>query len=141
MTHLKMKQENSKENMSIKRWKKKRSSGMQWCIIIKLQYKYSSFCSEYSRRGYILSPQYTVLHILLIMLFGGFFYLCLYIFSCVVLQILHWPLSGPDLIYISLLTIFCIIEYVTNKTTLKLLGLYRARYGIIFNMFSYLLYY
>ncbi len=33
-----------------------------------------------------------------------------------VLHILHCPLSGPDLIYISLLIISCIIEYVTNKT-------------------------
>ncbi len=31
-------------------------------------------------------------------------------------NILHCPLSGPDLTYISLLIIFCIIEYVTNKT-------------------------
>ncbi len=38
--------------------------------------------------------------------------------SCyVVLRILHCPLSGPDLIYISLLIISCIIEYVTNKRT------------------------
>ncbi len=37
------------------------------------------------------------------------------------LHILHCPLSGPDLIYISLLIIFCIIEYVTNKKTLNLL--------------------
>ncbi len=36
--------------------------------------------------------------------------------TCVVLHILHCPLSGPDLIYISLLIISCIIEYVTNKT-------------------------
>ncbi len=28
---------------------------------------------------------------------------------------LHCPLSGPDLIHISLLIIFCIIEYVTSK--------------------------
>ncbi len=32
------------------------------------------------------------------------------------LHILHCPLSRPDLTYISLLIIFCIIEYVTNKT-------------------------
>ncbi len=32
-----------------------------------------------------------------------------------VLHILHCPLSGTDLTYISLLIIFCIIEYVTNK--------------------------
>ncbi len=49
-----------------------------------------------------------------------FFYLYLYIFSCVVLNILHCPLSGRDLTYISLLIIFCIIEYVTNKKTLNL---------------------
>ncbi len=33
---------------------------------------------------------------------------------------LHCPLSGSVLIYISLLIIFCIIEYVTNKRTLNL---------------------
>ncbi len=32
---------------------------------------------------------------------------------------LHCPLSGPDLIYISLLIIPCIIYYVTNKETLN----------------------
>ncbi len=33
---------------------------------------------------------------------------------------LHCPLSGPDLTYISLLIIPCIIYYVTNKETLTL---------------------
>ncbi len=33
---------------------------------------------------------------------------------------LHCPLNGPVLIYISLLIISCIIEYVTNKRTLNL---------------------
>ncbi len=56
-----------------------------------------------------------LLHILIFLIFFYFnLYLC--IFSCVVLHILHCPLSGPDLTYISLLIIFCIIEYVTNKT-------------------------
>ncbi len=36
------------------------------------------------------------------------------------LHILHCPLSGPDLTYISLLIIFCLIEYVTNKKPLTL---------------------
>ncbi len=81
-----------------------------------------------------LSPQYTVLHILfyctiyslfflLIFIIIFFFlpiYIYIYIFSCVVLHILHCPLSGPDQIHISLLIIFCIIEYVTNKKTLNL---------------------
>ncbi len=52
----------------------------------------------------------TVLHILLY----------IYIFSCVVLHILHCPMSGPDLIYISLLIISCIFKYVTNKKILPL---------------------
>ncbi len=38
----------------------------------------------------------------------------------VILFVLHYPLSRPDLIYISLLIIPCIIEYVTNKQTLNL---------------------
>ncbi len=47
----------------------------------------------------------------------------IYICSCVVLLLynfysLHCPLSGPDLIYISLLIIPCIIYHVTNKETL-----------------------
>ncbi len=41
---------------------------------------------------------------------------------------LHCPLSGPDLTYISLLIIPCIIYYVTNKETLNLqLGLSDVR--------------
>ncbi len=56
---------------------------------------------------------FILLHILFFLIFFDL-YLC--IFSCVVLHILHCPLSGPDLIYISLLIMFCIIEYVTNKT-------------------------
>ncbi len=37
------------------------------------------------------------------------------------LHILHCPLSGPDLIYISLRIILCIIENVTNKKNLETL--------------------
>ncbi len=46
----------------------------------------------------------------------------IYILLCYVsfvLVCLHCPLSGPVLIYISLLIISCIIEYVTNKSTLN----------------------
>ncbi len=48
-----------------------------------------------------------------------------YICSCAGIFIsffilLHCPLSGPDLMYISLLIIPCIIYYVTNKETLTL---------------------
>ncbi len=32
---------------------------------------------------------------------------------------MHSPLSGPDLTYISLLIIFCIIEYLMNKNNLE----------------------
>ncbi len=53
------------------------------------------------------------------------FFTYIYICSCVVLLLynlysLHCPLSGLDLIYISLLIIPCIIYYVTNKETLTL---------------------
>ncbi len=69
-----------------------------------------------------------VLHILfctffiLLHIYSSFF-TSIYICSCVVLLLynfysLHCPLSGPDLIYISLLIIPCIIYHVTNKETL-----------------------
>ncbi len=68
---------------------------------------------------YLLSPQYAVLHISFYCTYYSLFYkknyLYLYIYSCVVLHILHCPLSGPELIYISLHIIFCIIVHVTNK--------------------------
>ncbi len=80
---------------------------------------------------YLLSPQYTVLHILFhctfYPLFLSYFYFILtyiyiYIFSCVMFHFnfLHCPLSGPVLIYSSLLIISSIIEYVMNKRTLNL---------------------
>ncbi len=67
---------------------------------------------------------FILLHILLfISCFYLYIYIYIYICSCVVLLLynfysLHCPLSGPDLIYISLLIIPCIIYHVTNKETL-----------------------
>ncbi len=54
-----------------------------------------------------------------------FLFLPIYMLLCGVTFIyffysLHCPLSGPDLTYISLLIIPCIIYYVTNKETLNL---------------------
>ncbi len=46
--------------------------------------------------------------------------LCCYFDIIFIFILLHCPLSGPDLIYISLLIIPCIIFYVTNKETLNL---------------------
>ncbi len=62
---------------------------------------------------------YSITHFTLLF----FTYIYIYICSCVVLLLynfysLHCPLSGPDLIYISLLIIPCIIYHVTNKETL-----------------------
>ncbi len=80
---------------------------------------------------YVLSPQYTVLHILFHCTFYPlFFFLIFILFLPIFLYIvlcyvsffffsLHCPLVGPVLIYISLLIISCIIEYVTNKRTLN----------------------
>ncbi len=75
------------------------------------------FCTSYCFALFIL------LHILLLFLFFYHIYalvLCYFyiIFICI---LLHCPLSGPDLIYISLLIIPCIIYYVTNKETLTLI--------------------
>ncbi len=78
---------------------------------------------------YLLSPQYTVLHILFHCTFYSFFsyfyFILTYIYiyslvSCFFFFFLHCPLSGPVLIYISLLIISCIIEYVMNKRNLNL---------------------
>ncbi len=84
----------------------------------------SCFCTSYLFLHILL-----VLHILFctflysITHFTLYFFFYLYICSCVVLLLynfysLHCPLSGPDLIYISLLIIPCIIYHVTNKETL-----------------------
>ncbi len=43
-----------------------------------------------------------------------------YFYIIFIFILLHCPQSGPDLIYISLLIIPCIIYYVTNKETLNL---------------------
>ncbi len=64
---------------------------------------------------------YSITHFTL--LFFTYIFIYIYICSCVVLLLynfysLHCPLSGPDLIYISLLIIPCIIYHVTNKETL-----------------------
>ncbi len=78
---------------------------------------------------YCFALFFILLHILLLISFFTY----IYIYSCVVLLLynlililflifysLHCPLSGPDLTYISLLIIPCIIYHVTNKETLTL---------------------
>ncbi len=67
---------------------------------------------------------YSITHFTLYFFFLPIYiYIYIYICSCVVLLLynfysLHCPLNGPDLIYISLLIIPCIIYHVTNKETL-----------------------
>ncbi len=62
------------------------------------------FCTFlYSTAFYILFLFFTYIYALV----WCYFYICFYS--------LHCPLSGPDLTYISLLIIACIIYYVTNK--------------------------
>ncbi len=78
------------------------------------------FCTSYLSCTSCFALFFIPLHFLLVI---SLFYL--YICSCVVLLLynfysLHCPLSGPDLIYISLLIMPCIIYYVTNKETLNL---------------------
>ncbi len=87
---------------------------------------------------YCFALFFILLHILLLISFFLPIYIYIYIYSCVVLLLynkiltlffiflfyffysLHCPLSGPDLTYISLLIIPCIIYHVTNKETLNL---------------------
>ncbi len=81
---------------------------------------FTCFCTSYLSCTSCFALFFIPLHFLF---FISLFYL--YICSCVVLLLykfysLHCPLSGPDLIYISLLIIPCIIYYVTNKETLTL---------------------
>ncbi len=66
---------------------------------------------------------FILLHILILIFSSYFYYIFtyIYIYSLVLcFPFLHCPLSGPVLIYISLLIISCIIEYVMNKITLNL---------------------
>ncbi len=66
---------------------------------------------------------FILLHILLLIFSYYFYFICTYIYIYYLVLcfiFLHCPLSGPVLIYISLLIISCIIEYVTNKRTLNL---------------------
>ncbi len=60
-----------------------------------------------------------------------YFFTYIYVYSLVLSHILHCPLSEPDLIYISLLIIFCIIEYVTNKTLNLKRWVFRCRLEIV----------
>ncbi len=94
-------------------------------------------CSYY----YLLSPNILFAHLiscalfilLHILLFISLF-LPIYIYALVLCYfyiiyiciLLHCPLSGPDLIYISHLIIPCKIYYVTNKETLTLTLTYRS---------------
>ncbi len=81
------------------------------------------FCTSYLSCTSFFALFFILLHILLFIFLPIYIYI--YICSCVVLLLynlysLHCPLSGPDLIYISLLIIPCIIYHVTNKETLTI---------------------
>ncbi len=72
------------------------------------------------------SVHFISLHIIPLIFVSYFYFILTYIYiyspviCCIFIFIfLHCPLSGPVLIYISLLIISCIIEYVMNKRTLK----------------------
>ncbi len=98
------------------------SSVLLLCVYTRYNLFAHSSCTSLFILLFIKSTVYfisyfTLMHILLFIFssYIFFFNLYLYIFSCVVLHILHCSLSAPDLTYISLRIIFSIIEYVTNK--------------------------
>ncbi len=98
-------------------------------------YPVQTVCTSLSSLLFILlfiKSHRLFLHILLVLHFSLFyctfyslFLFFTYIYALVlcyfylIFILLHCPLSGPDLIYISLLIIPCIIYYVTNKETLN----------------------
>ncbi len=61
---------------------------------------------------------YFIAHLIHLYFFLLFVFLPIFMYILLLLcyNILHCPLSGPDLTYISLLIIFCIVQCVTNKT-------------------------
>ncbi len=63
---------------------------------------------------------YSIAHITLYFSFFVPMLMLCYFYKTFIFILLHCPPSGPDLIYISLLIILCIIYYVTNKETLNL---------------------
>ncbi len=63
---------------------------------------------------------YSIAHFIRISLFFTIYMLLCCVTFISLFMLLHCPLSGPDLMYISLLIIPCIIYYVTNKETLNL---------------------
>ncbi len=77
---------------------------------------------------YCFALFFILLHILLFSSFFTYIYIyaLVWCYSYIIFVIfffyysLHCPLSGPDLTYISLLIIPCIIYHVTNKETLNL---------------------
>ncbi len=107
-------------------------------LLLCVHTQYNPFAHPSRLYYYLLSPinsfctSYLFLHILLVLHISLFYYtfyslflFFTYIYALVLLLLynfysLHCPLSGPDLIYISLLIIHCIIYYVTNKETLNL---------------------
>ncbi len=76
----------------------------------------SCFCTSYLSCTSCFALLYSITH------FTLFFYLYIYAlvwcYFYIIFYSLHCPLSVPDLIYISLLIIPCIIYHVTNKETL-----------------------
>ncbi len=90
-------------------------------------YRYNHVCTFFLLFAHSSAHPYLYFHMLPLIFFSYFYFILtyIYIYSLVlcfifILIFLHCPLSGPVLIYISLLIISCIIEYVTNKRTLTL---------------------
>ncbi len=67
----------------------------------------------------IIDYVHSIVHFTHFFIFILFLPIFIYILVLCFIFFLHCPLSGPVLIYISLLIICCIIEYVTNKRTLN----------------------
>ncbi len=106
-------------------------------LLLCVHTRYNPFAHPSCSYYYFLSPSILFLHILFVFahlivlhflfyctFYSYFSFFTIYMLLCcyfyIIFILLHCPLSGPDLIYISLLIIPCIIYYVTNKETLNL---------------------
>ncbi len=93
-------------------------------ILLFIKSQYTVFCTSYLFCTFLFYCTFYSLFIFFTYIYIYAPVLCYFHLTFIFLFFLHCPLSGPDLIYISLLIIPCIIYYVTNKQTLTLFPRY-----------------
>ncbi len=106
----------------LKRRKRRNHYYLFTLLFIKSQYTFCffSFFAHLVLHISLFCTFYSIAHFIRISLFFSIYMLLCCVTFISLFMLLHCPLSGPDLMYILLLIIPCIIYYVTNKETLNL---------------------